>query len=247
MKLGLYIIIAISLFAFVLTKMDGVNYILDTMEGKPQKEIFKTFHYLHEKKYKLNSEEGLKRYRIFKQNVAWANEENARLGKIIYRITKFMDLTHEEFVEQMLLKPEAMKKNMNLISNRVFEKYTDMNADDVDYNLRDDDDHNLRNEKNNFLQNQDQDVDNMKWESNIKNQGSCGSCWAFAAVGAVENAYHKLTGSLTLFSEQYLVNCDNNDNGCNGGWPSGTFKWIRERKWSCCFGKLTLRCIKRGL
>jgi hypothetical protein len=68
----------------------------------------------------------------------------------------------------------------------------------------------------------------MKWDPPIKNQGACGSCWAFAAVSAVENQYHKLKGNLTLFSEQYLVNCDNYDYGCNGGWPSNTFKWIRE-------------------
>jgi hypothetical protein len=68
----------------------------------------------------------------------------------------------------------------------------------------------------------------MQWESPIKNQFTCGSCWAFAAVAAVENHYHKLTGNLTLFSAQYLVDCDNYDNGCGGGYPSLTFRWIYE-------------------
>jgi hypothetical protein len=68
----------------------------------------------------------------------------------------------------------------------------------------------------------------MQWDAPIKSQASCGSCWAFAAVSAVENQYHKLKGSLTLFSEQYLVNCDNYDGACDGGWPSNTFTWIKE-------------------
>jgi len=65
-------------------------------------------------------------------------------------------------------------------------------------------------------------------DSPIKDQGGCGSCWSFAAIGAIENIYHKLTGNLTVFSEQYLVDCDNQDGGCGGGWPSNTFNWISQ-------------------
>ncbi len=75
MKTNIYLLIAITLFACVFTKSDVFTYILDSLEGKPQKVIFKTFHYLFEKKYNLNSEEALKRYRIFKQNVAWLTKK----------------------------------------------------------------------------------------------------------------------------------------------------------------------------
>ena len=55
----------------------------------------------------------------------------------------------------------------------------------------------------------------------IKNQGSCGSCWAFAAVGTTEGRYHltyKKKGKVDiLFSEQQLVDCDTGSAGCNGG------------------------------
>lgn len=53
----------------------------------------------------------------------------------------------------------------------------------------------------------------------IKNQGSCGSCWAFAAVAVHEALLNKAgRGAITL-SEQQLVDCDksNYNNGCNGG------------------------------
>merc|ERR1712032_1515076 len=62
-----------------------------------------------------------------------------------------------------------------------------------------------------------------------RNQGRCGSCWAFAAVSVLEAAYAKVSGGvITNFSEQYLVNCDNYDKGCNGGFPTSTLRWIQS-------------------
>ena len=61
-----------------------------------------------------------------------------------------------------------------------------------------------------------------------KDQGQCGSCWSFAAVTTIEGQYNYKFGKLYDFSEQYLVDCDNLDNGCNGGWPSNTFKWLSK-------------------
>jgi hypothetical protein len=52
------------------------------------------------------------------------------------------------------------------------------------------------------------------------NQGSCGSCWAFAAVGTMESRIAIATGDLMDLSEQQLVSCDDTQGGCSGG--SGT-------------------------
>merc|ERR1712032_967045 len=67
------------------------------MEDNPKKELFQTFHYLHSKEYELNSEEGLKRYRIFKRNLQWIKNENAKLHQTVYGITQFSDMTHKEY------------------------------------------------------------------------------------------------------------------------------------------------------
>ncbi|MGD0709889.1 MAG: C1 family peptidase [Bacteroidales bacterium] len=51
----------------------------------------------------------------------------------------------------------------------------------------------------------------------IKDQGDCGSCWAFASVGSLECNILIHDGNTRSLSEQYLINCDGSCNGCQGG------------------------------
>ena len=70
----------------------------------------------------------------------------------------------------------------------------------------------------------DQDWTNM-WSS-IKNQGQCGSCWAFSATGSMES-FALFKGQSVSLSEQQLVDCSKaqGNHGCNGGWPSSALKY----------------------
>ncbi|KAF5224489.1 cysteine peptidase [Trypanosoma cruzi] len=63
----------------------------------------------------------------------------------------------------------------------------------------------------------------------VKNQGLCGSCWAFAAIGNVESQWFLAGNPLTRLSEQMLVSCDDTNFGCGGGSSLKAFKWIVDR------------------
>ena len=68
--------------------------------------------------------------------------------------------------------------------------------------------------------------------SKVKDQGGCGSCWAFSTSGTYESHYAILTGlkgdDQVLFSEQQLVDCagDFDNDGCRGGLPSHAFTYM---------------------
>ena len=61
----------------------------------------------------------------------------------------------------------------------------------------------------------------------VKDQSSCGSCWAFSAVAAIESAYKIFKGANIDLSEQQLVDCDYFNSGCNGGWMDRAFDYIQ--------------------
>eukprot|EP00116_Pleurobrachia_bachei_P009252 sb/3469514/ len=66
----------------------------------------------------------------------------------------------------------------------------------------------------------------------VKNQGSCGSCWTFGAVGSLEGVNKVASGSLKEFAEQELLDCvyEGERDGCQGGWMQDAFSYIQREQ-----------------
>ena len=143
--------------------------------------------------------EFLARYEVFRRNVVATFKEENKLYQT--GITKFSDLTQQEFARTYLnLNYDAMAMaNFNPHIVKV------TNAAPASWDWRE-----------------------KGYVSPVKNQGSCGSCWAFATVANLEGLYYKKKGVMKTFSEQMLVDCDTYDSACNGGLMEYAFEWLSE-------------------
>ena len=69
----------------------------------------------------------------------------------------------------------------------------------------------------------------------VKNQGQCGSCWAFSATGAIEAAWFLNTSKLISLSEQQLIDCSRKmgNEGCDGGFIEDAMKYVIKNRGIC--------------
>lgn len=73
--------------------------------------------------------------------------------------------------------------------------------------------------------------DYIDWSSNgmttmVKDQGQCGSCWAFSAVSTLESYMRIKNKSTEMLSEQELVDCSKEDYGCGGGFMDTAYDYV---------------------
>lgn len=86
-----------------------------------------------------------------------------------------------------------------------------------------------------LLSSSNEDLHSIDWNQKglvrpIKDQGNCGSCWAFSAVGALESMIDLHLGIKEELSEQQLIDCSLENYGCEGGWMHKALQYIHTQK-----------------
>jgi len=139
---------------------------------------------------------------VFTANLEKINKHNEEydLGEHTWKmsVNLFADLTHDEFMEKLTLQVPDMPK-----SNEQYQMKAKSLASSVDWR-------------------------DTGCVGNVKDQGSCGSCWAFGAVASVEFACCMASNNNNPLSEQQVVDCDNRNSGCNGGWYDTAWQYMME-------------------
>jgi len=142
------------------------------------------------------------RFGNFKSNVDIIRATNARNLSFSLGVNEFADLTQDEFAATYAgLKPAALWTGLPRLGTHEYNGAP--LASSVDWTT--------------------QGV-----VTPVKNQGQCGSCWAFSTSGALEGAWALSTGNLVSLSEQQFVDCDTTSSGCNGGLMDYAFAFAEQ-------------------
>eukprot|EP00227_Mantoniella_beaufortii_P019581 CAMPEP_0197589154 /NCGR_PEP_ID=MMETSP1326-20131121/10186_1 /TAXON_ID=1155430 /ORGANISM="Genus nov. species nov., Strain RCC2288" /LENGTH=417 /DNA_ID=CAMNT_0043154067 /DNA_START=80 /DNA_END=1333 /DNA_ORIENTATION=+ len=170
-----------------------------------------------EKKYAYGGAQYVHRLGVFAANLKRAAERQLDdTGSAVHGVTRFSDLTPEEFKTEFLGTPISAEQIQRRKAHPLSTTLPDLPTADLplDFDWR---------EKGAVTP--------------VKNQGQCGSCWAYSTTGAVEGANFIKSGTLTSLSEQQLVDCDHTcdpdepaacDAGCNGGLPANAMEYVMK-------------------
>ncbi|XP_050292840.1 procathepsin L-like [Anthonomus grandis grandis] len=148
------------------------------------------------------------REQVFNQNLQKIEEHNKKfdLGLVAYKtgVNSFTDLTEEEFLARfktLPLEESFIKANSVQDSNQ-------FNISELPKSI---------------------DWREKGVVTAVKDQGSCGGCWAFSATGTLEGQLAINTGNLTSLSEQELIDCNTaTQKGCNGGVVQYALSYVIE-------------------
>ncbi|XP_075991789.1 cathepsin L-like [Anticarsia gemmatalis] len=150
-------------------------------------------------KHYHSDEERAARFQIFKDNLLQANRLNRESDTAVFGISPFLDLTTEEFSRQFA----GIPVNKTL-STAPCQALTDAQIPNVNAP-------------------ESLDYRNSRYVTAVKNQGLCGSCYAFSSTGNIEGQCAKHFRKLPTLSEQQIVDCSSRNFGCKSGWMSEAF------------------------
>lgn len=181
--------------------------------------LFSKFIKTYEKTY--SSDELSIRFAIFKTHLAKNNEHNLGNHSFTLGINQFSDLTPAEFRATYLGYKNGKINNNKTVSDFSLEPSESESESELSAFPTSID---WRNASANPL--------GVSAVVPVKNQGQCGSCWAFSAIAATEGAWATAGRNLTSLSEQQLVDCSTayGNQGCNGGLMDQAFQYIIANK-----------------
>lgn len=180
-------------------------------DGAMEKE-FKQYMQKHNKKY-ADDKEYKHRMSIYKNTVKFINEHNANpANTFTVGVNHFADMTEEEF--RSLIIPKVTRPHDNGAHHVHTHDPSERLPSRVDWR-----------EKGAVTP--------------VKDQGVCGSCYAFGSAGSLEGTYYLKSGSLLSLSEQQIVDCAwgseggmGGNQGCGGGYASSVYQWMIDNKGS---------------
>lgn len=171
--------------------------------------LFAKFVQQYEKQYEMNDFFG--KFSTFKSNLDLIVAHNARPETFKMGVNQFTDLTQAEFSQMMGLRTQiGLPYAMSQLEAPFVSQLP----------------------KNNEQWKETSHISKM---NPVKNQASCGSCWAFSTHASLEFEVALATGKIVDLSEQQLVDCAGSagNNGCNGGLMSNAFEYLKSNGGAC--------------
>jgi len=167
-----------------------------------QKYMWESFKAEHAKSYSTMEEES-QRFGFFLENLKIADIRNdaemKNKGTAVHGITRFSDLSQAEFESRFLTSDSSMRSTDR---ETVTLPAPEAAAGLVDWS--------------------------GKLTTPVKDQGYCGSCWAFSATEQIESDSMRTLGTSYILSPEQITQCDTTSSGCNGGWTERAYNYVKK-------------------
>ena len=169
--------------------------------------LFTAYVQKYQKTYE--TEDFFDKYETFKSNLDLIIAHNAKANETYkMAVNKFADLTTEEFGQFLGLRTEVDLEGVEVEPQVLTGEY--LTASPIDWRTK-------------------------GVVTGVKNQGGCGSCYAFSAISALESRHALATGRLQSLSEQQIVDCAGSygNHGCSGGAMPNVYQYLMHHGGAC--------------